>query len=831
LNDVEFIKMKIVLLTGGPGSGKSTQSLALSARNAKFQHISLGEVVRARLNDPEHPISPEYQVMMNEGKLLPDDFILSILEKEIAQIKDKDSVLLLDGYPRTEAQYELFKTKWGMPDALIHLDADERLLSQRLHSRNNQRADDNQAAVNHRLDFYQHTTKPMIDHIKADLKKNAITLTTDKEMNKTNLFLYTQLERISGIQEVLNQEQQSPEKSITNPALKSISRFSILSQAWETGLDEYAAIEALQKKHHTNNFSFSLLGKPIVYLETPQEVKTVLDAKSSLGQVYRQFSLAAGLKHDFVATDAHDPNSYRLDDNKVNMWKLVHTSLNQALKDDKKGIEQLIDKHLNQTFLAQKSFDLDTTFDTFFTAFWSEYLLGEHIAVDSYQENRHTILTAMKHSFYSNKYKAIDPSGLSSLFYSYAVSNPLGKAKEKINEFISKSTPNSMVQRFKSALEALNISEHLDLDKQTIDEIVADNVFDLFFEPDFLENVIYEALVSAIRDNANLREPAARKKVYDEGMHQGYLFPIRARVLEEPVNLMDGSELPAGSTVYLNMKQSGLYHSSGARRCVGQAYTHYFKEHLFNRLQSIEFKVKAISYPAERQSADKNVPVSPERYQVSWHLKRDEAMQHLPSHNYKGNRFFDVLSLYKHPSLNSQIVKQLVFKINRCLQKDHVDLNDVVIVTSEVRGIPMAAQVADHLQLPLYIIRKKGGYKMSSDEVYCEAYDKGYGDPDEVELPINQVQSLAGKKIIFLDDGLASGNSALACINLLEKNRKPEPTAKPAEVIMVMALLKHDYIKTEPKLSEHRLVKTLFDCHSKAPELRETPIAIKGRTA
>lgn len=76
------------------------------------------------------------------------------------------------------------------------------------------------------------------------------------------------------------------------------------------------------------------------------------------------------------------------------------------------------------------------------------------------------------------------------------------------------------------------------------------------------------------------------------------------------------------------------------------------------------------------------------------------------------------------------------------------------------------------------------------------------------------MKSLAGKKVIFLDDGLASGKSALACIRLIETHYEDEREA--AKVMMVLTILKHDYINTDPTLSEHRLVKTLFDCHGEA---------------
>ena len=112
-----------------------------------------------------------------------------------------------------------------------------------------------------------------------------------------------------------------------------------------------------------------------------------------------------------------------------------------------------------------------------------------------------------------------------------------------------------------------------------------------------------------------------------------------------------------------------------------------------------------------------------------------------------------------------------------------------------------------------YIIRKKGGYKMAEHEVYIENYDKGYGDPDAVEIPVDKVKEMAGKKIIFIDDGIASGKSAMACINLLESHCDK---GKEATVPMILTLLKHDYTPIDPKLSQHSLVKTLFDCNSRS---------------
>ncbi|MGQ3887651.1 nucleoside monophosphate kinase [Legionella sp. CNM-1927-20] len=802
--------MKIILLAGGPGSGKSTQGLALTTINKNFIHLSLGETVRQFLKDPEHPISKQYATCISQGHLLPDEVIQQILAEELAKPNYKNKVVLLDGYPRTLTQYEDFNKNWGKPAGLIYLDMNEDILKVRMQSRTSSRSDDNDDAIKQRLKFYQEKTKPLLEKIKKELGKDSVTISTNGSVHAISISIYSQLQRIKEIHPLLQKEQVPLQKPILT-SIKPIGLSSLFTQWRRTGL-EYSSIKAVQAEYQTQNFSFSILNKQIFYLETPEEIKKVLEGKSHLGDVYRHFSQAAQLKSDFVATDSGDSHSYR-NNNQINVWKLIHNAFRQVLKGDRQRIEYLTDKHLNNTFFAKKTFELDTTFDKFFCGFWSEYLFGQAISLESYQQNRNQLLTVMRQCFYNNYYKSLDPIGLTTWLYSHSVNNLLAEAKETIQSFIKASSADSMVKRFEEALLRINEQEKLGLTKVKITEILNDCVFDLIFEPDFLENVMYEALAFAVKENADLHDFAIREKVYQQGINRGYLFPIRSRILEEAITLSNGSTLPSGSAVFLDLKTAGLYHSAGARRCVGQTFTYYFKEYFFNQLESVEFKVKEVTEPLERKSGNENVPISPERFKVSWHLKRDEAMRHMAHHNYKGNKFFDVLSLHQNAGLNQKMTKQLLLKIQRFVEKNKLNWQDLVIASPEVRGIPIAAQVADRLLLPLFVIRKKGNNKMPEELVQLQSFNKGYGDKDTVELPTEKIKALSGKKVIFIDDGLASGGSANACIQLLEKQLDKE--RQPAKVIMILAALQHDYVNTTPKLSEHRTVKTLFDCRSK----------------
>lgn len=47
------------------------------------------------------------------------------------------------------------------------------------------------------------------------------------------------------------------------------------------------------------------------------------------------------------------------------------------------------------------------------------------------------------------------------------------------------------------------------------------------------------------------------------------------------------------------------------------------------------------------------------------------------------------------------MVQQCVLKIKRFMQKNGLELKDIIIATLELRGIPIAAQVAQQLHRPL----------------------------------------------------------------------------------------------------------------------------------
>lgn len=94
--------MYIVML-GKPGSGKGTVGKML-AKQLEMTHISSGELFRSYIKKAGE-IGKEIEKYVSQGKLVPDDLAIKLVEKRLVEIDCKDGVIL-DGFPRTIVQAE-----------------------------------------------------------------------------------------------------------------------------------------------------------------------------------------------------------------------------------------------------------------------------------------------------------------------------------------------------------------------------------------------------------------------------------------------------------------------------------------------------------------------------------------------------------------------------------------------------------------------------------------------------------------------------------------------------------------------------------------------------
>ncbi|XAR50982.1 Adenylate kinase [Bertholletia excelsa] len=91
---------------GCPGVGKGTYASRLSALLG-VPHIATGDLVREELSS-NGPLSEQLAEIVNQGKLVSDEIIISLLSKRLEAGEAKgESGFILDGFPRTIRQAEI----------------------------------------------------------------------------------------------------------------------------------------------------------------------------------------------------------------------------------------------------------------------------------------------------------------------------------------------------------------------------------------------------------------------------------------------------------------------------------------------------------------------------------------------------------------------------------------------------------------------------------------------------------------------------------------------------------------------------------------------------
>ncbi len=189
--------MNLILL-GPPGAGKGTQARKLQDERGLIQ-LSTGDMLRAAVKSGSE-IGKKAKAIMDAGKLVSDDIMISMIEDRIGQ-PDCRKGFILDGFPRTAAQAEaldaMLSRKGLRLDHVIEMAVDEKALTDRVVGRYTcakcgagyhdsfqkpkvagicdvcggreftRRADDNAETVRTRLEAYRKQTQPILPYYRA----------------------------------------------------------------------------------------------------------------------------------------------------------------------------------------------------------------------------------------------------------------------------------------------------------------------------------------------------------------------------------------------------------------------------------------------------------------------------------------------------------------------------------------------------------------------------------------------------------------------------------------------------------------------------------------
>lgn len=189
----------INLVIFGPlGSGKGIQSQKIKEKY-DFIHFSTGDLLRDEIKK-QTPLGKNIEMVVNSGALVSDELIEEIVKEFIKNNKNAKGIIF-DGFPRTVHQAEMLDKELANNnlkiDLVIKLDIPETTINNRLKYRaqKEKRADDNDEAINNRLQYYYQHTLPIIDYYKRT-NKNIVDIYGDRDLNEVFNDICQQIDRL-----------------------------------------------------------------------------------------------------------------------------------------------------------------------------------------------------------------------------------------------------------------------------------------------------------------------------------------------------------------------------------------------------------------------------------------------------------------------------------------------------------------------------------------------------------------------------------------------------------------------------------------------------------
>ena len=157
------------------------------------------------------------------------------------------------------------------------------------------------------------------------------------------------------------------------------------------------------------------------------------------------------------------------------------------------------------------------------------------------------------------------------------------------------------------------------------------------------------------------------------------------------------------------------------------------------------------------------------------------TIRSVPDFPIEGILFYDITTLLKDSAALKESIDQLV--------EHYRNAGVDVVVGIESRGFIFGAPVAYQLGVGFVPVRKPG--KLPA-ETAAESYELEYGT-NTIEIHVDAIKK--GQKVLIVDDLLATGGTAQATCNLVEKLG--------GEVVGIAFLVELDFLGGREKLQGH----------------------------
>ena len=159
------MSVRMVLL-GPPGAGKGTQAARISER-LNIPAISTGDIFRKNIAEGTE-LGKAAKSYIDKGEYVPNE-VTNGLVRDRLHWDDAVEGFLLDGYPRTLDQVEELERMLDADglslDVAVEITADTEEIVKRLLKRATEqnRADDTEPVIRHRMEVYTAQTQPLVD--------------------------------------------------------------------------------------------------------------------------------------------------------------------------------------------------------------------------------------------------------------------------------------------------------------------------------------------------------------------------------------------------------------------------------------------------------------------------------------------------------------------------------------------------------------------------------------------------------------------------------------------------------------------------------------------
>ncbi len=209
----------IIVMLGAPGSGKGTVAKLLTD-TLNIEHISTGDMFREEIKSGSK-LGKELENYMSDGKLVPDDVVIKILDERLSRPTAQNGVVL-DGFPRTKIQAEHLKQllekrnkkvnvaiQLNIPDEdIIYRTVKRRICSNKdcgaiynlefnkpkqdgicdvCGSELYRREDDNEETVKRRIDTYHKRSEPIIKYFEEEGILYTVNLRAQDQVTKQDI--------------------------------------------------------------------------------------------------------------------------------------------------------------------------------------------------------------------------------------------------------------------------------------------------------------------------------------------------------------------------------------------------------------------------------------------------------------------------------------------------------------------------------------------------------------------------------------------------------------------------------------------------------------------